>query len=189
MAGLRPERLIPNDQEFLMATLPTTPKGTARITPGRGVKINHIFYWSAGFQTAAVENHQVPVRYDPFDAGTAYAFVEHRWVQCHSEYYVVFRGRSEKEMMLASGELRRRQQRHGQGLALTAKRLAGFLHSVEADELLMAQRLRDQEAQATRGAPDAVAPAPVLSEPRGLVEVEDLVPRERAAANEIYGEF
>lgn len=28
--GLRPQRMIPYDQEFLIATLPTTPKGTAR---------------------------------------------------------------------------------------------------------------------------------------------------------------
>ena len=185
-AGFRPERMIPYDQDFLMATLPTTAKGTARVTPGRGVKINHVYYWSGSFQTPAAENRQVPVRYDPFDVGTAYAFVEHRWVQCHSEHYLVFRGRSEKEMMLASSELRRRQQCHEQGLSLTAKKLAGFLCSVEADELLMAQRLRDQEAQATRGAPGAVAPTPA---PCRVAEIENPVPVESAAANQIYGEF
>ena len=133
-----------------MATLPATPKGTAKVAPGRGVKINHIYYWSGSFQSPAVENQQVPIRYDPFDAGTAYAFVERRWVRCHSEYYTALHGHSEKELMIASSELRRRQQSHSQGLVITAKKLAGFLQSVEADELLMAQRLRDQEAQATR---------------------------------------
>jgi hypothetical protein len=39
--GTRPERMIPYDQEFLMATLPATPRGTAKVMPGRGVKINH----------------------------------------------------------------------------------------------------------------------------------------------------
>jgi transposase InsO family protein len=148
-SGIRAERLIPYDQEFLMATLPATPKGTAKIAPGRGVKINHIYYWSGSFQSPAVENQQVPIRYDPFDAATAYAFIERRWVRCHSEYYTALHGHSEKEIMIASNELRRRQQSHSQGLVITAKKLAGFLQSVEADELLMAQRLRDQEAQAT----------------------------------------
>ena len=46
------------------------------MTPGRGVKINHIYYWSTSFQVPGLENQQVPVRYDPFDAGSAYAFVE-----------------------------------------------------------------------------------------------------------------
>jgi hypothetical protein len=36
-SGIRTERMIPYDQEFLMATLPATPKGTAKVTPGRGV--------------------------------------------------------------------------------------------------------------------------------------------------------
>ena len=149
-SGVRPERMIPYDQEFLIATLPATPKGTARVKSGRGVKINHIYYWSTSFQVPGLENQQVPVRYDPFDAGTAYAFVEGRWVRCHSEYYTILHGHSEKELMLASNELRKRQQCHSQSLVITAKRLAGFLQSVEADELVMAQRLRDQEAQTAR---------------------------------------
>jgi putative transposase len=82
-SGFRAERMIPYDQEFLMATLPTTPKGTAKVMPGRGVMINHIYYWSSSFQVPGVENQQVPIRYDPFDAGTAYAFIEGRWVRCH----------------------------------------------------------------------------------------------------------
>jgi hypothetical protein len=52
--------------------------------------------------------------------------------------------------MIASNELRKRQQRHSEGLAITAKRLGAFLQSIEADELVMTQRLRDREAQTTR---------------------------------------
>ena len=43
---------------------------------------------------------------------------------------------------------------------ITARKLADFLQSVEADELVMTQRLRDQEAQAARGARISIAPAP-----------------------------
>lgn len=175
-----------------MATLPATPKGTAKVAPGRGVKINHIYYWSGSFQIPAVENQQVPIRYDPFDAGTAYAFVERRWVRCHSEYYAVFHGHSEKELMVASNELRRRQQCHSQGLAITARKLAGFLQSVEADELLMAQRLRDQEAPAARNVPAAVAPTPsCASELRAeQAESDDVAAAvDPAGSGEIYGEF
>ncbi len=184
--GTRSERMIPYDQEFLMATLPATPRGTAKVTPGRGVKINHIYYWSASFQDPSVENQRVPIRYDPFDVGTAYAFVRRHWVQCHSEYYTVFHGHSEKELMIASKELHRRQQCHSQGLAVTAKKLAGFLQSLEAVELLMAQRLRDQEAQATRNAPVAGAPTEFSVKP---VEGDGVDDREHAESGEIYGEF
>jgi putative transposase len=61
--GARAERMIPYDQEFLMATLPATPKRTAKVMAGRGVKINHIYYWSSSFQVPGLDNRQVPVRY------------------------------------------------------------------------------------------------------------------------------
>lgn len=191
-SGIRAERMIPYDQEFLMATLPATPKGAAKVTPGRGVKINHIYYWSSSFQVPGLENQRVPVRYDPFDAGTAYAFVEGRWVRCHSEYYAILHGHSEKELMLASNELRKRQQCHSQGLVITAKRLAGFLQSVEADELLMAQRLRDQEAQTARNALSVVPSMPPSSADVDgeLIEADAVAANaETAETSEIYGEF
>jgi hypothetical protein len=191
-SGIRTERTIPYDQEFLMATLPATPKGTAKVAPGRGVKINHIYYWSGSFQSPMVENQQVPIRYDPFDAGTAFAFVERRWVRCHSEYYTFLHGHSEKELMIASNELRRRQQSHSQGLVITAKKLAGFLQSVEADEVLMAQRLRDQEAQAAR---NSLSVAPLTPPYPGRREGEPVETNtiaaiaESAESGEVYGEF
>lgn len=79
-----------------MHTLPTTSKGTAKIAPGRGVKIHNLYYWSDAFRAPDVEKQHVPVRYDPFDAGTAYAYVNKEWTECHSEYFAIFRGRSKR---------------------------------------------------------------------------------------------
>ena len=106
-AGQRPWRRISNDREFFIMTLPTTSTGTAQVLPGRGVKIHYIYYWSDLFRDPEVERKQVPVRYDPFDAGTAFAFVKGQWVHCHSEYYAIFQGHSERELMLATQELRK----------------------------------------------------------------------------------
>lgn len=190
-SGIRAERMIPYDQEFLISTLPTTARGRAKVLPGRGVIINHIYYWSSCFQAPGVENQQVPIRYDPFDAGTAYAFLEGRWVRCHSEYYTILNGHSEKELMIASNEPRKRQQRHSQGLAITAKRLAGFLQCIEADELLMAQRLRDREAQATRSSLSVVPsmPSSVGGDSEFLEENAAAANAETMDSGEIYGEF
>jgi putative transposase len=68
--GLRVQRMITYDDDFLVATLPSTPRGAAKVAPGRGVKIDQIFYWSDRFRNPAVEGMRVPVRYDPFDAGS-----------------------------------------------------------------------------------------------------------------------
>jgi putative transposase len=150
--GHRAHRLIPYDREFLVLTLPTTVRGTAKIVPGKGVQIRYLFYWSDVFRDPEVERQNVPVRYDPFDAGTSYAFVKGQWAECHSEHYVVFQGRSEKEIMLASEELRRMRQCHSEQLTITAIRLANFLESVEAQEVLLQQRLTDAESRRLRTA-------------------------------------
>ena len=145
--GQRPQRFIASDESFHMLTLPTTRKGTAKIMPHVGVKINSLFYWSDAFLDPEVEKTQAPVRYDPFNAGTAYAFIKGHWVQCLSEHYAIFAGRSEREIQLATAELRKRNQLHGQQFTLTARKLADFLSSLEAEELLLEQRLRDTEAR------------------------------------------
>ena len=147
LGGQRPQRRIAYDDDFRMLTLPTTQKGTAKLQPGRGVRLHCIYYWSDVFVDPEAEGTQVPVRYDPFDAGVAYAYVKKRWVRCISEHYARFAGRSEREVQLASAELRRRQQRHGQHLRITARQLADFLASLEAEEVVLEQRLRDTEAR------------------------------------------
>jgi transposase InsO family protein len=145
--GRRPHRLIPYDDDFLMWTLPTTPKGTAKLRAGRGIKIHHLYYWSDSFRDPEIENTQVSVRYDPFDVGIAYAFVANRWVRCYSEYYSTFHGRSEKELMVATKELRALKTSHSQQFNFTAKKLADFLESVEAEEVMLMQRLCDAEGR------------------------------------------
>ena len=137
-----------NSQVILgFSTLPTTAKGTAKIIPGRGVKIHHVYYWADELRDPELECQAVPVRYDPYDIGMAYAFCRNRWVRCHSEFYLSLRGRSEKEVSLATREMRRRLQQHPvQRMSLNAKALATFLESVECQETLLLQRLRDHES-------------------------------------------
>ena len=190
--GLRRQRMIAYEEDFLMATLPTTPKGVAKVVPGRGVKVNQIHYWSDRFRNPAVEGTRVPVRYDPFDAGSAYAFVERQWVRCYSEYHTIFQGRSEKEILLASIELHRRRQVSIGGKAATARKLADFLQSIESEELLLEQRMRDREAQSVRHAKMAVAltsPINGDNEPQTPALTEANLCAATSAAYELYGEF
>jgi transposase InsO family protein len=162
-AGLRPRRRISNDREFFIMTLPTTPRGAAKVLAGRGVKIHYIYYWSDLFHDPEVEGRQVPVRYDPLNSGIAFAFVKDQWVQCHSEYYAVFQGHSEREMMLATQELRRRRHKHSSQRDLSAKTIGDFLQSVEVQELVLSQRLRDLQTGKTRSEPASVAESPLVN--------------------------
>jgi putative transposase len=148
--GHRPNRLIAYDDTFRMLTLPSTKKGTARVSPGRGVKINHIRYWSDTFRDPQVEQSSVPVRYDPWDASLAYAFVGGQWVRCLSQHYKEFRGRSERELIVATQALRKRLARNRKQFTITAKKLAEFLTSAESEEDVLAQRLADMESEGVR---------------------------------------
>lgn len=147
VSGERAHRRILYDEEFRFLSLASPRKGTAQVEPGRGIKVNYLYYWSEAFLSAAVERTQVPVRYAPFDIGTAYAYVQGRWVQCRSEYYLHLRGHTERELHLASAELRKRYQNHAGEAAVTAKRLADFLASAQTHEQLLMQRLQDMEAR------------------------------------------
>jgi len=146
-SGSRPHRLIPYDDDFRMASLPTTTKGTAKVQPDNGVKINYLHYWSDAFRNPEVENSQVPVRYDPHDVSTAYAYVVGRWVRCDSEYAPRLQGHSEREFRLAAEELRKQNRDHARKMPITAKRLADFLQSAEVSVTLHSQRLHDTETK------------------------------------------
>jgi putative transposase len=194
-SGSRPHRLIPYDSNFLMLTLPTTSRGVAKVTPGKGVKINYIYYWSTAFRDPAVENTLAPVRYDPYDAGLAYAFVAGRWVKCLSEHYSVFQGRSEKEVRVATEELRQRSRMHSIRGEITARKLANFLASVEAEESLAVQRMRDAEARAVfrliEGGGPALTGAPKLTEeePEQTRQTGPAATGDREFELEIYEEY
>ena len=151
--GSRLHRQITYDRDFLILTLPTTRKGTAKVTAGRGMKVNNLYYWSEHFRNPAWETRQVPIRYDPFDVGAAYAFVDGQWVECHSEYYSALHGHSEREVHLASEELRKRHENHSGQFMITARKLAEFLESVEIEEALLIQRLSDLEARSLQTQP------------------------------------
>jgi putative transposase len=145
--GARVQCRIDYDETFRFFSLPTTPKGTATVRPGCGVKIHYLYYWSEAFRPATIEHTTVPVRYDPFNIGVAYAFVHRRWVQCISEYYLQFKDHSERELVLATAELRQRRRAHAKAPAITGKRLAEFLAAAEAHEAVLLQRRRDAEAR------------------------------------------
>ena len=149
--GSREHTKILFDDVFRTLTLPTTRKKTAQIMLNDGIKVNNIYYWSDEFRNPELVGKQVPVRYDPFNMGEAYAYVNGRWITGTSEYFWFFQGRTEREMLLAGSEIRRRNQLLNRNRTLTAKRLAEFISSLEQEESslrterILLQRSRDIE--------------------------------------------
>ncbi len=105
---------------------------------------------------------------------------------------------SPRELLLATAELRKRQQNHSKEVSITGKRLAEFLAEASAHEVLLTQRLQDVEAQdvfAQMGGVQGNEPrekrieeqaAPTLSSPeQGQGEEKEDV----YAGLEVYGEY
>lgn len=156
--GERRHQVVPDDETFRLLTSPAPRGGTAQVQPGRGVKLHYIYYWATAMQDPAVEQTRVPVRYDPFDISHAYAYIGGRWVECIGEYHTLLHRHSERELLLASAELRQQHRVHQQHYQLTARALAEFLQSAEAAATLRDQRLRDAELRAVL-APAATDPS------------------------------
>lgn len=156
--GRRQLRGVAYDEEFMIYTLPSTRKGTAKLNIPRGIKINNFYYWCEDFRDPALSFKQLPVRYDPYDISMAYVFVHNNWIKCYSDETQFFHWRTEKEVRLAAAAMRRVNTRfHQKTTSVTANGLARFLRSIAEDEemlkdkklkALRGQRLRDLEARA-----------------------------------------
>ena len=148
--GIRSHRLVPYSEDFKMRTLPSTPKGTATVNPNTGMQIHNIRYWHDGFRNPELSGKSVPVRYDPENCGIAYAFLSGRWVQCISQQYETMKGRSLREIALASRELTARNREFSKRKKIKAKDLALFLEGAHRHEEILERRKKDSEAEMTR---------------------------------------
>jgi len=161
--GERSNRQIPYDDLFIKDTLPTSPREKGMIQPGKGIKLFGHYYWNEVFSTRSLFRQLVPVRYDPFDIGVLYAFVQNQWVPCQSQFYVQLQGRSEKELAVITAELRKAAQGDQGSACLSAARLATFLENAEGHEAWLLQRMKDQESRpivdTLAGGPPAPSPA------------------------------
>ncbi|PEA52833.1 transposase [Bacillus pseudomycoides] len=147
VSGFREFKLIRYDDEFKVLTLPSTSKGTAKVHVGRGVKIDYKYYWCSEFSNPKVENTNVAVRYDPYDISIAYAYVNNKWVRCISEYYSIFRNRTERELKHITAELKKRFKNHNKSFNISAKMIADFINKSEKSERAFEQAIKDREMQ------------------------------------------
>lgn len=149
-SGKREHTFVRYDELFEIMTLPSTPKQTAKIQTGRGVRINNIYYWGDMLDHPELEGVSVYVRYDPFDMSSAYAYINKYWIKLRSENFMLFENRTEKEVKMATIEIRKRMRNAGNSIEITGTIIAKFLDSAELKEVLQIQQLRDKAARLTK---------------------------------------
>jgi hypothetical protein len=126
-------------------------------------------------------------RYNPFNAGLGYVYVKGRWLECRSEHYAAFYGRTRKEVTILSKEIRKMALEAGEAKRsrVTTKILADHMSANDIEEARM-QYFKDQALAAARGgqlgpvAATAIAsnpptPAAKLAAKRALNKIIDSI--------------
>lgn len=152
-SGERLQETIRYDRTFLIQTMPSSKKGKAKVQPGRGFSNLYNYYWCDEFRDGKIEGTQVNIRYDPYNLGLAYAYVNNRWVECRSENFWAFEGRTEKEIAIAMSEYRKRNSISKKNYYIRVQEFASFIESCQSHEVAL-QKNRDAESKRAYAIPE-----------------------------------
>src|SRR2546421_2880289 len=148
LGGQREHRRIRYDDVFRVLTLPGSPRETALVYRNHGIQFHYLLYWNDVLASPGVVGTKLKLRFDPFDMSHVYVFVHNHWIECITQsHYGQLHGHSEREIVLASAEMRAQNRKSHTRLPIDAKRLADFLAKIEAHEAVLLQRQRDTENQ------------------------------------------
>jgi putative transposase len=151
ISGARIQRRVAFDRNFLINTSPSTRSGHVKIDSQRGVLVNGFRYWSDVCRGPGLNKKDVDVRFDPFDMGVAWVFVRGSWVECHSQYYSQMRGKTLKQVQIATAVYSRRQALSGaRRRSITPRIIAVMLNAAQRDEEIRRQQLLEVESQQSR---------------------------------------
>jgi putative transposase len=142
--GLRLHRLLRVDRTFLIETCPMVDrKGTRVVDAQRGVKVEHLFYWTDAFRLDW-DGRSVPVRVDPWDARVCYVLLGKNWHRCICKLTVQLRGLTRVELEHHLSEMR--AQGGVKKLPLTPERVTEWLIVMNPETF--DPRLRATQAEA-----------------------------------------
>ncbi len=149
-SGARSHTLLTYDRDFLIATMPSTKTGTAKIQRNCAFKANSIEYFSSSLVDCVGEKREI--RYDPFDVSRAYVMGKSGWIEAHSTYHGELVGRSEKEIEIISQEIAAIKQRTGTRDRDWARLQGDYMRSLREQEAQLAierQQARDRELRSS----------------------------------------
>ena len=105
-----------------------------KVHPGQGIKLNYSYYWCGEFRNPKIENTNVEVKYDPFNIGIAYVFINNKWVKCLAEEFKCLNGKTEKELQIIAEEIKKKRSLYTKSNSITAKMIARFIIESEIIE-------------------------------------------------------
>jgi putative transposase len=167
--GMRCNRLVRYDRTFMIETCPAvTETGTRIVDSQRGVKINHIWYWTDAFRSAVWRGKSVAVRVDPWDVRRCYVLLGDQWHCCISKLATTLKGCTEIELRYAFSELAK--QRGVKKKDLSPERIAEWTRVLDArnfDPLLRSQQAETRRIYDRLGMTDVHSPEGSPNDPEG----------------------
>lgn len=119
---------IKYDQNFMMMTLANA--GKRKVNSTRGITVNGVRYWNDCFRGHRVDGQKVEVKFDPFNIGVTYAFVDTQWVTCIADLYTHFSDRSILELRHAVTEIRQRLRLAGKRRQISESEIAAEIMKI-----------------------------------------------------------
>jgi len=145
--GVRRNRWVRYDNTFMIETCPSVDQTGSRVVDSqRGIKINHVWYWTEAFRNANWGGKSIDVRIDPWDVRYCYVLLENQWHRCISKLSTYLKGYTEVELRYAFEEL---AKKHGiKKRELTPERIAEWARVLDARNF--DSELRQQQAETRR---------------------------------------
>jgi hypothetical protein len=109
----------------------------------QGESVDHPHFLSSWFSARMIQR-QAPVRYDPYNVGLTFTYLNNQWASYMSDCHDVLRGRSEREISLAI-ELCQDGQKQRIQSAISPKDVADILSADKPTKAIQTQRLKDHE--------------------------------------------
>lgn len=140
--GMRRNRMIKFDKNFLIMTCPQVDRGGIRtVDSQRGIKNNKVFYWCN--ELIHESGKQVEVRFDPWDIRFVYVKISKLWHRCTSKLIFPLRSFTAVELRYALSEFKNNRISKG---PISQERLAEWLSVFDCDS--HDSRLRKQQDEA-----------------------------------------
>ena len=148
-AGSRDHTYIPYDESFFFLTLPDAKDrgGKRKLQPGKGIKMNGIYFYSSELDRSTEFNKLLHVKYNPGDAGSIFVFHQGHYVQCFSREYESLKGRSWREVELSSEEIIQCNLQNQNNWKLNSKIRAEGLRKTSEQENILLQRYKDIDSE------------------------------------------
>ena len=180
-SGKRTFKTIAYDRDLYILTCPAPPREKATVNYQKGVRLFGRRYRSDEFRH---EHHgkRFHVRYDPFNAGIVFLFLDTGWAECRSDHYKAYAGLPVSEVERLSAEYHASLSASQKHLVSNADRVANFIQRQRGREGDLVKIRSTESVEVNLGITQLESsplPSSAPNERKGVEREEKTIPNEQ----------